>query len=79
VEAAGIEPAGETDANNSTANVCENQPIPSAANALHDSDSNWLNLSSIDAALRAVIVAWDSLPQRIRQAIQMLAVSQSTG
>jgi hypothetical protein len=75
MEAAGIEPASEIDATNSAASGCENQETPSAANALHDSDSNCLNLASIDADLRVVIGAWGFLPHNIRQAIIMLVES----
>ena len=76
-EAAGIEPAGEIDATTSSTSACENQQTPSAANALHLNDSNWLDLSSIDVTLRMIIDEWDVLPVNMRQAIQKLVASRS--
>jgi hypothetical protein len=73
VEAAGIEPAYEIDATNSAASGCENQETPTAANALHGSDSNCLNMALIDADLREVVLAWSGIPASVRQVIVTLA------
>jgi hypothetical protein len=72
----GIEPAGESDASNSTASVCEKQEIPSAANTLHRSDTDCLSLALNDAALRNVVAAWNAIPDNIRRAIILLVESQ---
>jgi hypothetical protein len=75
VEAAGIEPASEIDVTSSAASGCEKQETPSAANALHCSDSKCLDLASIDADLREVLLAWSALPKSVRQVIVLLAKS----
>ena len=72
METAGIEPAGESDATDLPPSGYANQVTPSAANALHDSDTKCLELSSIDATLRNVILKWHMLPANVRQAIIML-------
>jgi hypothetical protein len=77
MKAAGIEPTSANDATDSTASGCENQQTSSAALALQYSDSNWLNLSSIDVTLRMIIDEWDVLPVNMRQAIQKLVESRS--
>lgn len=77
MKAAGIEPASGNDATDSLISGCENQQTPSAANALHLNDSNWLDLSSIDVTLRMIIDEWDVLPVNMQQAIQKLVESRS--
>jgi hypothetical protein len=66
MEAAEIEPACEIDATDGIASPCENQHTPCTANALHGSDPDWLDLSSIDVTLRRIINEWDSLPVNMR-------------
>ena len=73
MEAAGIEPAEKIDATDSAASGSENPPPPRAANALHSSDTNCLDLSSLDADLQEVIAAWNEIPFNVQQAILMLA------
>ena len=72
MEAAGIEPASENDATDSIACSCENQPTPRAANVLHCSDSNCLIMASIDADLRNIVLAWNGIPENVRQAVVLL-------
>lgn len=73
MEAAGIEPASVGDATYSTTSSCENQPEPRAALALQPSDSDCLNLTSIDSDLREVVLAWSDIAVQVRQAILFLA------
>lgn len=75
MEAAGIELASEDDATDSAVSSCENQQVPCAALALQYSDSNCLNLASVDADLQEVVTAWSDIPHSIRQAILVLAHS----
>ena len=75
VEAAGIEPAGETDASDSVTNSCENQEPSCAALALQNGDCNCLNSASIDADLRELLDSWDCLPVTAKTAV--LAIVRS--
>lgn len=43
-----------------------------AANALHDTDTGWLDLSQVDNELRRLIEAWPRFPNHIRIAINAL-------
>jgi hypothetical protein len=79
VEAAGIEPASEIDATDSTASVCENQQPPRAANALHGSDANCLSLSLADSDLHFLITIWSGLSVEVREALVALAKSSAHG
>jgi len=72
MEAAGIEPASDFDATDSTASACENQQTPCAANALHDCGMGCPCLTLLDAELHKVIVTWAQLPTNIKRAIVTL-------
>jgi hypothetical protein len=44
-----------------------------AATALHFGRSNWLDLSSVDADLLSVVLAWEKISHPIRKAIAALS------
>lgn len=72
----GIEPPLESDATNNQSSGCELWSKPGAANALHSCGPNCRSLTTFDADLQSVIVAWGSLPEAIRRAITGLVRSQ---
>ena len=72
MEAAGIEPAFDSDGIIKPACACGNCEECRAALALHFGRSIWLDLSSIDADLLSVVLAWENLSEPIRNAILAL-------
>jgi hypothetical protein len=63
----GLEPTAEfyrTDDGASTSAIC---PECGAALALQSGRSNWLDLSSIDAGLLSVVLAWEKISDPIRK------------
>lgn len=73
---AGIEPACDFDGKNERICDCVNCETCRAALALHSGGSNRLDLSSIDADLLSVVLAWQKISTPIRNAILGLARSQ---
>ncbi len=73
MEAAGIEPNGDFDASGILPCGCVICEGCRAARALQNGCSRWLDLSSVDADLQSVHVAWPHLPGAIRKAILSLA------
>ena len=73
MEAAGIEPAGDFDLTTEVVCDCVNCQEGRAAPALHSGRSAWLDLSSIDADLLSVVLAWEKISGPIRKAIVSLA------
>jgi hypothetical protein len=72
MEAAGIEPAFNFDGKNEGVCDCVNCEKCRAAPALHSGRPNWLDLSSIDADLQSVVLAWEGISEPIRQGILAL-------
>lgn len=72
MEAAGIEPVSEESQLVSEQRVSDGGPL-GAANALHDSGTDWLDLSRVDSELRKLIEAWPLLPEHIKAAFGALA------
>jgi hypothetical protein len=75
VEAAGIEPAHEIDANDEKVSDCVTRVEPRAAPALHSGRPDWLELSSLDADLQSVVLAWEKISEPIRNCIVALVYS----
>ncbi len=73
--AAGIEPASDFDGTAETPCDCVKCKDARAAQALHLGRSNWLDLSSIDADLLTVVLAWEKISEPIRKAIVSLVES----
>jgi hypothetical protein len=74
---AGIEPSGDFDATGTLPCGCVICEQCRAARTLHFGRPNWLDLSSLDAGLQSVHVAWHGLPDAIRRAIVALIETQS--
>lgn len=74
MEAAGIEPAGDSDGIIKPACSCGNCEECRAASALHFACANSLDLSSIDTDLLTVVLAWAGISEPIRKAIVGLAM-----
>jgi hypothetical protein len=84
VEAAGIEPASDSDASENTTSIYEQCQGPRAASALHFSDTSGQSLSLFDSPERsecvaelegqvdAIALAWPQLPQHVRESILLL-------
>jgi hypothetical protein len=75
MEAAGIEPAQEIDASDERLSNCVSEGESRAAPALHCGGANWLDLSSIDADLLSVVLAWGKISEPIRNCIVALVQS----
>lgn len=69
VEAAGIEPAENSDATTYSICTCEKCQERRAANALHLERLKSQLLASFDTDLQRVISQWNELPKAIRRAI----------
>jgi len=75
IDRAGIEPACDCGGTNEAVCDCVNCEACRAAPALHSAFSNWLDLSSLDADLLSVVLAWEKISEPIRKAIVTLAVA----
>ena len=75
MEAAGIEPASDFDENAEVVCDCGNCEQCRAALALYSERPTWLNLSSVDADLLSVVLAWEKISPPIRMAILGLVES----
>jgi hypothetical protein len=73
MEAAGIEPASDSDATPNPQTVCISCPQCGAAYALHLKDTGWREVAVVDADLQAVLQAWGELPVENRKAILSLS------
>jgi hypothetical protein len=71
----GIEPACESDGTNGGACDSVNREKGRGAPAPHFVRSNWLDLSSVDADLLSVVLAWEKISGPIRKAIIALVES----
>ncbi len=71
MEAAGIEPGGWPLQPVDGRSVRQMATL-GAANALHGSDAHWLELATVDPALLEVVQAWPSLPQHLRDTINVI-------
>jgi hypothetical protein len=72
----GLEPTGEFYRTDEAASTSENCRECRAALALHSACTRWLDLSSIDADLLSVVLAWENISERIRAGIVVLAALQ---
>jgi hypothetical protein len=84
VEAAGIEPASDSDATDIVCWGCDNCQAPCAARALHSSGTSGQSLTLNDAAghcqcafelgseTELIAQAWPHLPQHVRDSILLL-------
>lgn len=79
VEAAGIEPARNSDGTQDLYCNCVEGKAGRAVNTLHLGCPDWLRLSSLDTDLQSVVLAWDKLSEPIRRAILALIESQKEG
>ena len=71
MEAAGIEPESDSP-QLIEGEAVRNSKAPRAANALHDTGTDWLDLSRVDSELRVLIEAWPLLPEQIKVALSTL-------
>lgn len=76
MEAGGIEPPLNSNANNCQCSGYENSIDPCAAPVLQFCGSNCQFVASLDTDLQSVIFIWDRLPKSIRNAIVALVDSQ---
>ena len=74
MEAAGIEPASDVSQPVGDKELSDTGTTR-AANALHDSGTDWLDLSQIDNDLKELIEVWAQLPVPIKAALRTLARS----
>jgi hypothetical protein len=80
VEAAGIEPASDSDVSDNATSICDNCGQACAARALHFGGTSGQSLSLDDstghcdcaAELESVAHAWPQLPQHVRDSILLL-------
>ena len=79
VEDRGVEPLKDSAATSDADSTSVDCEACRAARALHLGDADWLQLSSLDADLQSVLLAWERLPEPIRRAILALVESQEEG